>query len=214
VFWQGLTPARNRSLTPDVSLRFEGEKLVAESVEFRSWRLQLEAQYLRLDHAMRVQRSRFSTEDRQHVRLYMGRAKALTDALVQRRRTLERVTLFIGEVQRDFLVDGPEMLKPLTKKQVSQAMGLHESTICRATLHKYVQLPNGEVTSFDTFFDGSLSPKEVIRRIIAQEPPQKPLSDGEIAKRMGMAGFQLARRTIAKYRDALGVPPMELRRRP
>jgi len=90
---------------------------------------------------------------------------------------------------------------------------MHESVVCRATVGKHARIPSGEVVSFDSFFDGSLAAKDALRAIIASEPPDRPLSDAEIAESLRKQGFVLARRTVAKYRESLGLLPADLRRR-
>lgn len=113
------------------------------------------------------------------------------------------------DYQREFLIHGPSHLKPLRQKDLAQALGVHESTICRAVAGKYCRLPSGEVISFEVFFDSALPVRNLIRQIIAVST--EPLSDGDIAKRLAEQGITIARRTVAKYREQLKVLPYQLR---
>jgi len=141
----------------------------------------------------------------------------------RRKGTILRVTEAIIEYQKDFLDKGTEYLHPLTLRQIADTVGMHESTIARVTANKYVETPRG-VFPLKFFFSSSLdransaavssrSVKEIIRKMIAQEDPKNPLSDSTIAKTLKAQGFQIARRTVAKYRDSLKILPANLRRR-
>jgi RNA polymerase sigma-54 factor len=90
-------------------------------------------------------------------------------------------------------------------------VGLHESTVSRATANKYVLLPEGRTIPFDDFFDGSLAAKDILRELIDGESSTKPLSDEDLASLLNERGVPLARRTVAKYREALGILPSRLR---
>ena len=102
---------------------------------------------------------------------------------------------------------------PLTRAEVGTLIGMHESTVSRATAEKYVMLPTGEAVPFGHFFTASLGGKDQIRKMIEGEEPGHPLSDQEIAHRLGDEGVAIARRTVAKYRDELQLLPARLRRR-
>ena len=114
-------------------------------------------------------------------------------------------------------------MKPLTLKQVADMIGMHESTISRVTTHKYVQTPRGlfelkyfftsGLESSDGMDVSSLSVKETIKEMIDQEPPQKPLSDQKIMQNLTDKGLNIARRTIAKYREELKIPSASQRRK-
>ncbi|MGQ9459509.1 MAG: winged-helix domain-containing protein, partial [Anaerolineae bacterium] len=127
----------------------------------------------------------------------------------QRWVTLRLLLLALVREHEAFIRDGPRHLKPLTRAQLADSLGLHESIVSRAVANKYVQLPNSRIVPMSIFFDDSLPVKEVIREIIAQE--EEPLSDQEIAAELARRGYQVARRTVAKYRDALGILPAALR---
>jgi RNA polymerase sigma-54 factor len=113
--------------------------------------------------------------------------------------------------QYEFLDKGIRYLKPLTRGELASYVGLHESTVSRATANKYVLLPTGRTVPFDDFFDGSLAAKDALRELISAEDSCKPYSDEELAALLGQRGIMLARRTVAKYREALGIMPSRFR---
>ncbi|GAW93189.1 RNA polymerase factor sigma-54 [Calderihabitans maritimus] len=136
-------------------------------------------------------------------------------SIEQRRLTLYRVVNCIVEFQREFLEKGIKYLKPLNLRQVAEVLGMHESTVSRATANKYVQTPQG-VFELKFFFASGLesmagnsisaeSIKRTIRELIEKEDPRRPLTDQEIAKILAQQGIKIARRTVAKYRDELGI---------
>jgi RNA polymerase sigma-54 factor len=127
----------------------------------------------------------------------------------QRRQTMQKITTFLVEHQRDFLASGVRHLKPLTRATLAENTGIHESTVSRATASKYVMLPSGEVIPFSNFFTASLSVKDIIKDMIERE--EAPLTDQEIALRLRDHGYSVARRTVAKYRDQLDILPSSLR---
>ena len=102
-------------------------------------------------------------------------------------------------------------MKPLTQKQVAEAVGVHESTVSRAVTGKHVQLPSGEVVSFSLFFDAALPIKERILQIVSACGPSAQPSDAQIAAKLAEQGIQIARRTVAKYRAQLQIPSSTLR---
>jgi RNA polymerase sigma-54 factor len=149
-------------------------------------------------------------EEREHLREYVARARLFISSFKQRWKTLRRIMTTLIEEQREFLERGARHLKPLTRAELAQGLGFHESTISRAMAQKYAQIPQGEVVPLADFFDASLPAKDLIKRLISQE--ERPLSDGQIAKELTRRGLPLARRTVAKYRQALGILPANLRR--
>jgi RNA polymerase sigma-54 factor len=125
--------------------------------------------------------------------------------------------------QSAFLEEGDESMQPMILKDVAEAVEMHESTISRVTTNKYMHTPRG-VFEFRYFFsshvagtDGtelsSTAIRAKIRKLIAQEDGEKPLSDSRIAEILSQEGVQVARRTIAKYLEALGIPPSSERKR-
>lgn len=145
-------------------------------------------------------------------------ARELISALEQRNRTILKIANFLINYQRDFFINGKSALKPLTLKKVSQETGLDESTISRAVSGKYIETPQG-IIELRELFSGqvkgisSQSIKEKIKEIIADENPQKPLSDGKIVEILKQEGIEVARRTVAKYREEMKILPAKLRRR-
>jgi DNA-directed RNA polymerase specialized sigma54-like protein len=152
-----------------------------------------------------------SEPERQHVRQYAARARFFMECVTQRWDTLLTITQALISAQHAFLEQGVRGLRPLTRGELAAEVGLHESTVSRATANKYVLLPSGRTVPFDDFFDGSLAAKEALREVIAAEDGAKPYSDEELAKRLGEQGLPLARRTVAKYREALGILPSRFR---
>lgn len=141
-------------------------------------------------------------EERQHVGEYIDRAKRFIDAIEQRHRTLRRIGLVLLEKQAGFISTGEHrFLNALTRTQVAKAIGLHESTVSRATQGKFVQIATGEVVSFDIFFKPALRVQKMIEEILAHENPNHPLSDDRIAQMLAEQGVFIARRTVNKYRD-------------
>jgi RNA polymerase sigma-54 factor len=197
-------------LRPDVLIRIVDGELQIEVVESRRFSLQVDATYARLSAGMRSTDA--SEADRQHVREYVGRARFFIDNVNRRRATLQRIVECLAERQRDYLLHGVQHLVPLTRAEVGAHIGMHESTVSRATAEKFVMLPTGEVVPFGHFFTASLGVKDQIRKMIEAEGP-RPLSDQEIADQLASDGVAIARRTVAKYRDELQLLPARLRRR-
>ncbi len=145
-------------------------------------------------------------------------------SIQQRQRTIYRVTESIMRFQREFLEKGVAHLRPLILRDVAEDVGLHESTVSRVTTNKYVHTPQG-VFELKFFFSGGLkrgdggdvatqSVKERIRQLIQEEDPEHPYSDEQIARILAKDGIEIARRTVAKYRNMMGILPSSRRRRP
>jgi RNA polymerase sigma-54 factor len=198
-------------IRPDVLIRIVDGELLVEVVESRRFALRVDPTYARLSAGMR--NAEATEQDRQHVREYVGRARFFIDNVNRRRATLQRIAESLVERQRDYLMHGVQHLVPLTRAEVGALIGMHESTVSRATAEKYVMLPTGEVVPFGHFFTASLGVKDQIRKMIEAEPPSEPLSDQDIADRLAQEGVAIARRTVAKYRDELQLLPARLRRK-
>jgi RNA polymerase sigma-54 factor len=151
----------------------------------------------------------FSDEEREHIQHYVSRAKMFIANINQRRQTMQKITGFLVDYQKEFLANGIRYLKPLTRAMLAEQTGIHESTVSRATAAKFVMLPSGRVIPFSDFFTASLSVKDVIKDMIATE--ERPLTDQEIALKLKDFGISVARRTVAKYRDQLDILPSSLR---
>ncbi len=198
-------------IRPDVLIRDIDGELSAEVVESRRFSLTVAPIYSSLSAKLRSDET--TENEKQHVRQYVGRAKFFIDNINRRRATIQRIAECLIDRQRDYLTDGVQHLVPLTRAEVGELIGMHESTVSRATAEKYVMLPSGEVVPFSHFFTASLGVKDQIKRMIEAEDPRHPLSDQEIADALGDEGIALARRTVAKYRDELQILPARLRHR-
>lgn len=161
-------------------------------------------------------------EAREFINARLKSAKWLIQTIEQRRRTMVKVMECIVRKQRDFFDKGTAFLRPLTLQQVASEINMHESTVSRVTTNKYVQTPRG-VFELKFFFSSSLgtqdggevsakSAKDKIRRIIEGESARVPLSDQKIADMLKKDGLNIARRTVAKYREQLNILPARMRK--
>lgn len=153
-----------------------------------------------------------SSEDKQHVRRFAQRAQTFMSNIEQRQTTLLKISECICRFQESFLREGVRELRPLTRALVAQEVGVHESTVSRATANKFVQLPNRKVIPFSDFFTANLSAKEVIKQIVERETARgESLTDKRIVELLQDEGIRIARRTVAKYRAELGILPSTMR---
>lgn len=196
-------------LVPDVIIREEGDRLVAEVIESRRFFLRLNPLYQELAQTMTQRQQEVSTEEREHLTMFVTRARLFLTNLRQRRETIRRIAEYLIERQEGYLRHGVRHLEPLTRAEVAAIIGVHESTVSRATANKYVQIPSREIVPFSHFFTASLSVKDVISELISNE--SRPLTDQEIVETLHQRGFDVARRTVAKYRGQLGILPSTLR---
>jgi len=211
---------RQVALRPDVIIfKNEQGEFEIEVIESRRFSLRVNPVYRQLVGQLQAARSAgaqappMSDDERQHIRQYVTRAKFFIDNINQRRQTIARITDVIVDCQRDFLEKGVQSLRPLTRAEVGERIGMHESTVSRATAGKYVLLPAGQVVPFSMFFTASLGTKDVIKNIIDAEDGSRPYSDQDIVEKLrGEHGIILARRTVAKYRDELQILPARLRK--
>jgi RNA polymerase sigma-54 factor len=161
-------------------------------------------------------------EAKQYVEQKVRSALWFIKSIQQRQRTLLRVTESIVKFQLEFLDRGLSFLRPLALRDVAVDIGMHESTVSRVTTNKYVQTPQGlfelkfffhsGITSGNGNMVSSVSVKKMLRDLIVQEPLDKPLSDQELAQVLKGRGLTIARRTVAKYREELGILPSHQRR--
>ncbi len=144
-------------------------------------------------------------------------------SLQSRSETLLKVATSIVERQRGFLEHGEEAMKPMVLHDVAEAVGMHESTISRITTRKYMHTPRG-IYELKYFFSSQVSTdggggasstaiRALIKKLIAAESPGKPLSDSKLASILSEEGIQVARRTVAKYREAMAIPSSSERKR-
>ncbi len=168
-------------------------------------------------------RSKFTGENRDFIASKLNAANWMIQAIEQRRQTMLKVMGFIVDRQREFFEKGVQHLKPLTLREVADHIEMHESTVSRVTNQKYVQTPRG-VFSLKYFFSSGLSTtsgedisargvKDKIKSLVSEENPKKPLTDQAIVKLLKSDGVNIARRTVAKYRDQLGILPARMRKR-
>ncbi|MGD0883960.1 MAG: RNA polymerase factor sigma-54 [Thermodesulfovibrionales bacterium] len=217
-------PARNLSTTaasyvvPDVYLvkTEEGYQIILNDDGLP--RIRLSNEYRKLLRA----RNLLSKEEKQFVDEKLRSAVWLLKSLDQRNRTIYRVTESILEFQKDFFDKDVSRLRPLNLKDIAITLGMHESTISRVTSNKYLSCAHG-IFSFRYFFSSALqsptgaisstSVKDVIRKLICEEDAQKPLSDQRIVDLLKTKDIIIARRTVAKYREELKIPPQGNRKR-
>jgi len=168
-------------------------------------------------------RKKLTQENREFIASKMNSASWMIQAIEQRRQTMLKVMNFIVDRQREFFEKGIEFLKPLTLREVADVINMHESTVSRVTNEKYVQTPRG-VLPLKFFFSSALSTssgedasarsiRAKLEKMIAEENSAKPLTDQQIVHLFQEQGIKIARRTVAKYRDQLGILPARMRKR-
>lgn len=162
-------------------------------------------------------------ETQEYILGKLNSAKWLIQTIEQRRRTMVKVMNCIVEQQRAFFDKGISQLRPLTLQQVASQIGMHESTVSRVTTNKYVQTPRG-VFELKYFFSSGLetvsgedmsakTARDIIQHLIDGEEKREPLSDQRIADILHSRGLRIARRTVAKYREQMGILPARYRKR-
>ena len=170
-----------------------------------------------------MDKKKFTGENKDFIASKLNAANWMIQAIEQRRQTMLKVMNFIVDRQRDFFDKGVQHLKPLTLREVADHIEMHESTVSRVTNQKYCQTPRG-VFSLKYFFSSGLSTtsgedisargvKDKIKSLVGDENPKKPLTDQAIVKLLKADGVNIARRTVAKYRDQLGILPARMRKR-
>lgn len=177
----------------------------------QAYRLRVSASYLKAMEDLKANKTLSAEEGGGQWEAFLAKAQLFIKSIEQRWRTLHHLALCVVNYQRDFLAYGDRYLRPLTRAELAAMIGVHESTVSRAVANKYVQLPCGRIIPLARFFDSSAAVKEIIKELIAQE--SEPLSDREIAEGLAQRGHHIARRTVSKYRNALGILPASLRRR-
>ncbi len=168
-------------------------------------------------------KKKMTPENREFIASKMNSANWMIQAIEQRRQTMLKVMNFIVDRQRDFFEKGIEFLRPLTLREVAEVINMHESTVSRVTNEKYVQTPRG-VLPLKFFFSSALatasgedasarSIRAKLEKMVGDEDSAKPLTDQQIVHLFQEQGIQIARRTVAKYRDQLGILPARMRKR-
>ncbi len=206
-------PGRNFSvddppyITPDVYVHKIGEDYVVSTNDDGLPKLKINEQQAKA--LMKDPKAREFVQNK------LNSARWFVRSLDQRHKTIVKVTQCIVEKQKDFFEKGIEFLRPMILRDVAETVGMHESTISRVTTNKYVHTPRG-IFELKYFFNSSIrriadediaseSVKQAIRKIIAEEDPRNPFSDEQIVKRLEGARIMIARRTVAKYREMLGI---------
>ncbi len=197
-------------IAPDIYVIEVGGEFVVQLNDEGVPRLRISKQYQSLIY------DNSNKEAQNYVKDKLKSASFLIKAIYNRQNTIYKVAKTIVERQQEFFRKGPRYLKPMILKDVAQDIGMHESTISRATTNKYMHTPIG-MFELKYFFNTGVGGKnggddvasEVlklrIKDLISKEPPQKPLSDQKIAEILGRDGVNIARRTVAKYREQLGI---------
>jgi RNA polymerase sigma-54 factor len=168
-------------------------------------------------------KKKFDGENKEFISSKLNSANWMIQAIEQRRQTMLKVMNYIVERQRDFFEKGVQHLKPLTLREVAEVISMHESTVSRVTNEKFVQTPRG-VLPLKFFFSSGLATTEgedvsargikaQLQKLVAEEDPRHPLTDQAIVNILKQNGVQIARRTVAKYRDQLGVLSARMRKR-
>jgi RNA polymerase sigma-54 factor len=208
---------RTEYITPDVYVK---------KVKGR-WRVELNSElmpHLRVNtsYANMIRRAD-NSEDNVSLKSHLQEARWFIKSLQSRSETLLRVATCIVERQRAFLEYGEEAMKPMVLHDVAEALGMHESTISRVTTRKYMHTPRG-IFALKYFFSSHLSTshggeasstaiRALMKKLIAAEIPKKPLSDSKISALLSEQGINVARRTVAKYREAMAISPSNERKR-
>ena len=168
-------------------------------------------------------KKKFDGENKEFISSKLNSANWMIQAIEQRRQTMLKVMNYIVDRQRDFFEKGVQFLKPLTLREVAEVISMHESTVSRVTNEKFVQTPRG-VLPLKYFFSSGLSTtggedvsargiKDQIEKLVISEDPKNPLTDQSIVNILRDSGVNIARRTVAKYRDQLGVLSARMRKR-
>ena len=164
-----------------------------------------------------------NSSDNVTMKNHLQEARWFIKSLQSRNDTLLRVATQIVEVQRNFFEYGEEAMKPLVLRDIAEVLEMHESTISRVTTQKYMHTPRGTI-EFKYFFSSHVSTasggeasataiRALIKKLVAAEKPNKPLSDNKIAAILADQGINVARRTVAKYRESMAIPPSNERKR-
>jgi RNA polymerase sigma-54 factor len=212
----------NRSdgyIIPDLIVDKVGEKYHVSLNDSGVPRLRLSRSYQDIAR----DKKKLTPENREFIANKLNSANWMIQAIEQRRQTMLKVMNFIVDRQRAFFEKGVEYLKPLTLREVAEVISMHESTVSRVTNEKYVQTPRG-VLPLKFFFSSALttasgedasarSIRAKLQKMVQEEEPAKPLTDQQIVHLFQEQGIQIARRTVAKYRDQLGILPARMRKR-
>lgn len=208
----------NQSISADATVEKVGDEWTISLNNDFIPRLKINRTYKEL-----IAKGVLSSKEKEYVRNQMRAGKFLISSIDQRQNTIERITRKIIERQTGFFEEGSSKLRPMTMSEVADSIEVHETTVSRAIANKFLKTPHGTFPLKYFFTPGysgkdgdsvsNTSVKEIIGTIIEQEDPTKPLSDRKIVDLLAEKEIKLARRTVAKYREELGISPTNLRRR-
>ncbi len=213
----GFTP--NPDVIPEIEVHLSEGKPAITLEQWNVPTLKISPKYRQmLEHPEKL-----SDEAKRYLGRMYGRALWIIRAMERRRRTIQDVAKVVFNKQKGFLENGPGALVPLTMQEVADLVGVNVSTVSRVVANKYVETPQG-ILPFRHFFRGSLPTtrggevssevvQERLRAMIVEEDPARPLSDDAIVKKLTEQGIKIARRTITKYRNAMGIADTAIRRR-
>jgi RNA polymerase sigma-54 factor len=201
---------------PDVSVEKKNGRWLVELNPDTAPRLSVNQQYASMARTMK------SSSDSQFIRSNLQEAKWFIKSLESRNDTLLKVSNCIVQRQQGFFEHGPEAMRPMVLNDIAEAVDMHESTISRVTTQKYMHTPRG-IYELKYFFSSHVSTENggecsstairaLIKKLVAAEIPAKPLSDSKMAELLADQGINVARRTIAKYRESLSIPPSNQRK--
>ncbi len=214
----GFAPTASEFVVPEAEIIRTEDGYAAIPRRGTMPRLFLAERYLKM-----LENPDLTSEERSYLREKLQQAREFMHALELRQSTILRIAEVLARTQRDFLDHGVEALHPLTMRQVGEELELHETTISRAVANKYIQTPRG-IFPFRYFFSSGFAAEngeelsnravmEKIRELVDAEDPAKPLSDDKIASLLKQSGITVARRTVAKYREAINIPASNLRKK-
>ncbi|MGY3944499.1 RNA polymerase factor sigma-54 [Aeromonas tecta] len=213
----GIIQSESQYVIPDVSVVKKGHKWVVELNPDSAPRIRVNETYAAMARQAKT------SQDSQFIRSHLQEAKWFIKSLESRNDTLLKVASCIVEQQQGFFEYGEEAMKPMVLNDIAEAVEMHESTISRVTTQKYMHTPRG-IFELKFFFSShvntegggecsSTAIRALIKKLVTAENPAKPLSDSKIADLLAEQGIMVARRTIAKYRESLLIPPSNQRKR-
>ena len=203
-------------ILPDVVVKLKNKRWIAESNPNAKPRLSLNSEYAKILKENGQKKIDGALKQK------MIEASWLVKNITQREETILKVAQSIVSRQQQFFSIGAIGMRPLVLREIAEELEMHESTISRVTTQKYLACPLG-IFEFKYFFSSQVSSENgsgisstaiqaLIKKIVAEESPKKPISDTQIAQVLGEQGYNIARRTVAKYRDILRIPPVHLRK--
>jgi RNA polymerase sigma-54 factor len=224
---ENLDPRPGANISPPSTTYIAPDVIVTKNSESGKWKVELNLETtpkIRIndDNASLV-KTKTSNEDNNYLKNNLQEARWFIKSLQSRNETLLKVATRIVEHQEEFLEHGEEAMRPLVLQNIAEAVDMHESTISRVTTQKYMHTPRG-IFELKYFFSSHVSTKgggecsstairAIIKKLIAAEDTTKPLSDKKITDLLEREGINVARRTIAKYRESLLIPPSNERKR-